>query len=41
MTLAERIRNSNTAYFNAGLDAGNQKAVDLLFVAAYQDWWDK
>lgn len=36
MTLAERIRASNTAYFNAGLDAGNQKAVDLLFVAAYE-----
>ncbi len=36
MTLAERILASNTAYFNAGLDAGNQKAVDLLFVAAYE-----
>ena len=36
MTLAERIRANNTAYFNAGLDAGNQKAIDLLFVAAYE-----
>ncbi len=34
--LAKRIRNSNKAYFAAGMDAGNQKAVDLLFVAAYE-----
>ena len=34
--LAKRIRNSNRAYFAAGLDAGNQKAVDLLFVAAHE-----
>lgn len=34
--LAKRIRSSNTAYFNAGFDAGGQKIFDLFFVAAYE-----
>lgn len=34
--LAKRIRSSNAAYLNAGMDAGMQKAIDLLFVAAYE-----
>lgn len=34
--LAKRIRSSNTAYFNAGFDAGGQKMCDLFFVAAYE-----
>ena len=34
--LAKRIRNSNKQYFDAGVDAGTQKACDLLLVAAYE-----
>lgn len=34
--LAKRIRNSNQKYFDAGVDAGTQKACDLLLVAAYE-----
>ena len=34
--LAKRIRNSNQQYFDAGVDAGTQKACDLLLVAAYE-----
>ena len=34
--LAKRIRSSNTAYFNAGFDAGGQKIFDLFFIAAYE-----
>ena len=34
--LAKRIRSSNAAYLNAGMEAGMQKAIDLLFVAAYE-----
>ena len=33
--LAKRIRSSNKQYFDAGVDAGTQKACDLLLVAAY------
>ena len=33
--LAKRIRSSNQQYFDAGVDAGTQKACDLLLVAAY------
>ena len=29
--LAKRIRSSNAAYLNAGMEAGMQKAIDLLF----------
>lgn len=34
--LAKRIRSSNKQYFDAGVDAGTQKACDLLLVAAYE-----
>ena len=34
--LAKRIRSSNAAYLNAGMAAGMQKAIDLLFVAAHE-----
>ena len=34
--LAKRIRSSNQQYFDAGVDAGTQKACDLLLVAAYE-----
>lgn len=34
--LAKRIRSSNAAYLNAGMEAGMQKAIDLLFAAAYE-----
>lgn len=34
--LAKRIRSSNQKYFDAGVDAGTQKACDLLLVAAYE-----
>lgn len=34
--LAKRIRSRDRAYLNAGMDAGMQKAIDLLFVAAYE-----
>ena len=34
--LAKRIRSSNAAYLNAGMEAGMQKAIYLLFVAAYE-----
>lgn len=34
--LAKRIRSSNAAYLNAGMEAGMQKAIDLLFVAAHE-----
>lgn len=33
---AWRIRSSNKQYFDAGVDAGTQKACDLLLVAAYE-----
>ena len=34
--LAKRIRSRNAAYLNAGMEAGMQKAIDLLFVAAHE-----
>lgn len=34
--LAKRIRSRNKQYFDAGVDAGTQKACDLLLVAAYE-----
>ena len=34
--LTKRIRRSNAAFLNAGMEAGMQKAIDLLFVAAYE-----
>lgn len=34
--LAKRIRRSNKAYFDAGMEAGKQKVVDLFFVAAHE-----
>jgi hypothetical protein len=35
-TFATRLRQNNTAYFDAGFDAGGQKMVDLFCVAAYE-----
>lgn len=35
-SFAKRIRRSNTEYFNAGVEVGVQKAMDLLMVAAHE-----
>lgn len=35
-TLPKRLKDDRTRFFNAGVDAGVQKACDLMMVAAYE-----
>lgn len=34
--LARRLKDERQRFFDAGVDAGTQKAVDLLLIAAYE-----